>query len=122
MSSGKEHQFVAAAVVGACCWAQEADRQEKTIKPIAGALVAGVLTKLPDVLEPATHPNHRQFFHSVAFAGLLAAATHKVYRWQPETPGEEVTRFVMLVGAAAYFIHLVLDAATPKSLPILGKL
>lgn len=122
MSCAKEHQFVAAALVGTCCLAQEADREEKTIKPLAGALLAGTLTRLPDVLEPAVHPNHRQFFHSVVFAGLLAAATHKVYRWEPETPGEEVARFVMLVGAAAYFIHLVLDATTPKSLPLLGRL
>lgn len=122
MSSGKEHQLVAATVVGSCLLYQEAGQQEKTIKPLAGALLAGVLTKLPDALEPATYPNHRQFFHSLTFAGVLAVLTNGVYRWEPETQGEVILRDVLLVGAAAYFIHLLLDATTPKSLPFLVRL
>lgn len=122
MACAQTHQLVAAAVVGSYCYGQEADRDEQSIKPVAGALLAGYLTKVPDVLEPAVHPNHRQFFHSVAFAGLLGLATYKVYQWQPESPAGEVARFAMLVGAAAYLIHLAIDAGTPKSLPLLGKL
>ncbi len=124
MACAQTHRLVAATVVGSYCYAQEASRghQEPSIKPIAGALLAGHLTQLPDLLEPALHPNHRQFFHSWAFAGLLGLATYQVYRWEPETPLQEVARFSLLAGAAAYFIHLLLDAGTSKSLPLVGKI
>ncbi|GAB2893511.1 hypothetical protein GCM10027046_23110 [Uliginosibacterium flavum] len=90
------------------------------MKPFVGAVLSASLTKLPDVLEPAIHPNHRQFFHSVAFAGLLGLVAHKIYRWEPKNKDDETVRFVLLVGAAAYAIHLLLDASTPKCLPLFG--
>jgi len=74
------------------------------------------------MLEPASHPNHRQLFHSLAFAGVLGVAAHKLYTWEPDSPFDEATRFVLLVGVGAYLIHLLLDAGTPKSLPLIGKL
>lgn len=74
------------------------------------------------MLEPASHPNHRQFFHSLAFAGVLGMAAHKLYTWEPDNSFDEATRFVLLVGVGAYLIHLLLDAGTPKSLPLIGKL
>ncbi len=122
MSNGTVHQITAAAAVGIACLAAEGDQQHKTEKPLIGAILAAGLTKLPDMLEPATHPNHRQFFHSVAFAGMLGIVTHKVYCWQPDNPPDETVRFLLLVCASAYFIHLLLDAGTPKSLPLIGKL
>jgi hypothetical protein len=36
--------------------------------------VGMVVGLLPDLLEPALHPNHRQFFHSYAVTALLAHA------------------------------------------------
>lgn len=122
MACAQTHQLAAAAVVGSYCFSQEGGKKERSIKPVAGALLAGYLTKLPDVLEPAVHPNHRQFFHSLAFAGVLGVAAYKIHQWEPESPAGEVARFAMLVGAAAYFIHLAIDAGTSKSLPLLGKL
>lgn len=121
MACAQTHRLIAATAVGSFCFSQEADRQERSIKPFVGALLAGQLTQLPDLLEPAIHPNHRQFFHSLVFAGLLGTATYKMYQWEPETPIGEALRFVTLVGAAAYFIHLLVDAGSPKSLPLLGK-
>lgn len=81
-----------------------------------------MLTNLPDVLEPATHPNHRQFFHSLAFAGMLGMAGHKAYRWETDNQFDEAVRFVVLVGIGAYLVHVLLDAGTPKALPMIGKL
>jgi hypothetical protein len=31
-----------------------------------------MLETVPDLIEPAIHPHHRQFFHSWLFAGALA--------------------------------------------------
>ncbi len=122
MACAQTHRLIAVAAVGSYCYSREAGQQERSIKPFAGALLAGQLTQLPDLLEPAAHPNHRQFFHSLAFAGLLGMATYKLYQWEPESPMGEAARFVALVGAAAYFIHLLVDAGSPKSLPLVGKL
>lgn len=122
MSSGSTHQMMAAVMVGGACLCAEGNQEKKAGKSLIGAVLAAVMTKLPDVLEPAIHPNHRQFFHSIAFASMLGMATNKVYRWQPEDEIDKEVRFALLVGASAYFIHLFLDAGTPKSIPLIGKL
>jgi inner membrane protein len=120
MSNGPIHQWTATVVVGAVCIHAERDKQIKTARPIVGAVLAANLTKLPDILEPAIHPNHRQFFHSITFAGLLGVAGYKAYKWKPENPLEEAIRFALMVGIGAYGVHLLLDASTPKSLPLIG--
>ncbi len=116
------HQLTA----GAAIWAYLAHSEQKmdkaTIAPIAGGLVATTFTQLPDILEPATSPNHRQFFHSVLFAGLLIAVFLKLRNWKTEDEAEKLLKGVGEVAIAAYLIHLALDATTSKSLPILGKL
>lgn len=122
MANGSTHRFAAAVAVGSACLYVEANQPTKSAKPFVGAGLAAVLTNLPDMIEPASHPNHRQFFHSLAFAGLLMLATRKVYTWETDNPFDEAIRFVLLVGSGAYFVHLLLDATTAKSLPIIGKL
>ena len=122
MANGVTHRITAAVTVGAACVHAERNQQEKTLMPIAGAGLATVLTNLPDVIEPALHPNHRQFFHSFLFAGTVAWAGYQAYKWVPETPFEEALRFVLMVGAGAYLVHLALDARTAKSLPLVGRL
>jgi membrane-bound metal-dependent hydrolase YbcI (DUF457 family) len=122
MSNGATHQLAAAVTVGAMYLSAESDRQTPSAKPVAGAVLAALMTNLPDILEPASHPNHRQFFHSVAFAGLIGTAALKLHRWEPDDEFDKVVRFALLVGAGAYLIHLLLDACTSKSLPLVGRL
>jgi len=122
MANGSTHQLTAAIAVGSVYLCAEANQHQKSAKPLLGATLAAVLTNLPDVLEPASHPHHRQFFHSLAFAGLLGAAGYKAYKWETDNPFDEAMRFVLLVGVGAYLVHLLLDAGTPKSLPIIGAL
>lgn len=122
MANGATHRLTAALVVGAACALSETDDRQKLTKPLLGAGLGAVFTNLPDLLEPASHPNHRQFFHSLVFAGMLGAAAHKVYKWETDNPVDETIRFVLLAGAGAYLVHLILDATTPKSLPLLGAL
>ncbi|MCO5120018.1 MAG: metal-dependent hydrolase [Burkholderiaceae bacterium] len=86
--------------------------------PAMGA-AAACLPSLPDWLEPAVHPNHRSFFHSVTFATLVAYAMYRAYKWETQEPWERVARIVLLTGGAAYLAHLARDAFTPKSLPLI---
>ena len=113
---------------------------------VIGGLVGGWLGRvLPDVLEPATSPHHRQLAHSAVAGGALTLA--RVAEWQASCrasataaqrallhpPGSEdrsrtewdVLFWRLLAGAlvglvAGYASHLVLDAGTPKGLPLWG--
>jgi len=78
----------------------------------AGAAIASV----PDLLEPASHPNHRALFHSVCCGGALTYGAFGKHseRWRDED------RHAVRAGALAYLSHLLLDAGTPKSLPLIA--
>lgn len=119
--NGPTHQVVAgfATVV----FLAERERQVgiQTAKPLLGGTAAAFLTKLPDILEPATSPNHRQFFHSVAFAGLLVVGLHELGKWQPESAGGEFLKALGQVAIPAYLIHLFLDFLIAKPLPLVGR-
>lgn len=122
MANKTAHQLTAALVIGSVCLKAESSQEQMSAKPLFGAVLGATLTNLPDVLEPALHPNHRQFFHSVAFASLIGIAAYKTYRWAPDNQLDRAIRFVLLAGLGAYAVHLALDATTPKSLPLFGKL
>lgn len=109
-------------MVGTFLVHQETQNEERTVKPIAGAALASVFTQLPDLLEPAVHPNHRQFFHSIAFSCMVSFFAYQLYRWEPDDNFEKVVRFALLVGCGAYLFHLSMDAFTPRSLPLVGKI
>jgi hypothetical protein len=76
-----------------------------------GAVIGG----LADVLEPATTPNHRGFFHSVALGGAVLYATHGRHtrNWDPET------RAALSAAGYCYISHLVADALTPKGVRLI---
>ncbi len=91
--------------------------------------VTGAATgRFPDILEPALHPNHREFCHSFVFG--LAVGYVGVQVWKELTqeslflekvkeadPWVQLILLLLLVAIAAYLIHLALDAFTPKGLP-----
>jgi membrane-bound metal-dependent hydrolase YbcI (DUF457 family) len=86
-----------------------------------GLLTAGMLgvpTGLAlDLLEPAIHPHHRGPVHStVALAGLVALA-NKTWTDLATPP---VTRIWSLVVLAGIGSHHLLDATTPRGLPLTG--
>jgi len=90
--------------------------------PAFAGIVAALASGLPDLLEPATSPHHRQFCHSAAFAALVIAGMKKLYEWQPKTPGDALLRDVLLSIGFGYLAHLGADATTAMGLPLLGKL
>ncbi len=121
MPNALTHQFVAALTVGGCVAHWEATEGKKTVTPLGSAALAAICTNLPDKLEPAIHPHHRQFFHSLAFAGMLGLGMYKLYKWETKTGQEDLLKFCLLVVGGSYLIHLAMDACTSRSLPLLGK-
>lgn len=119
--NGPAHRLVAGAVIGGVMIHHENRANRQTGWPIAGGVLGAALTGIPDYLEPALHPNHRQFFHSLVCAASLAYGLKILYDWQPQSPEGSLARKVCMVAIGAYLIHLALDATTAKSLPLLGK-
>lgn len=73
------------------------------------------LASLPDLLEPATDPNHRKLFHSYAMAGLVGYGTFGKHM---EKIDEDLKKFLQPIGVA-YLSHLAAAAHTPRSLPLI---
>jgi inner membrane protein len=120
--NGKAHAAISGlTVTGLLYVLRETKPEARLPHPALGGIVAVLTASLPDVLEPATSPNHRQFCHSVVFAAGLMAALNEVYDWAPDTPLCKFIRDVLLSAGLAYLIHLGLDATTAKSIPWLGK-
>lgn len=122
MACAFAHRVVAGACIGIALAHQESQTSKQTTWPLVGGGLGATLGTLPDVIEPADHPNHRQFFHGWVFATMLAYSGYKLYKWKPEEPWQEIVRKVGLIAISAYLIHLMMDAGTPKSLPVIGKL
>ncbi len=106
-----------------------------------GGWIGGVT---PDLLEPASDPNHRAFFHSLTAGGGIAAvasadwlksirarADECAARASAAPEGSDLRRSEelkclalhcaagLLIGfLAGYASHLVLDAVTPRGLPV----
>jgi hypothetical protein len=117
------------------------------IAEVAGGLVGGALGGImPDIIEPATSPNHRKLAHSAVAAGSLTLA--KITQWQascrqraavhtslaqrlvPNSPERSNAEFQAMLWSflagltvgfvAGYASHLALDATTKRSLPLIG--
>lgn len=122
MACAAEHSIGAGITVGVSLWVEEQNRGVTTPAPYVGGGLAAVMGSLPDLIEPAHHPHHRQFFHSLTFAAGLGYGMYRLYQWQPERDWDRFWRFFGLVAGGAYLTHLVMDASTPRSIPLLGKL
>lgn len=117
MANGATRQLAGAVAGIAACATDNPDRETSVHHPLAAGAIGAALGKLPDLIEPAVHTHHRQFFHSVVVAGM-----RKLYQWAPDDGFEKLVRAFLLVGGAAYLSHLALDALTSRSLPLVGKI
>ena len=122
MANGKTH-IVAGCVAGLAVACIDKD-EEKSLahNPLVAIPVGGIFGKLPDILEPATNPHHRQFCHSIVVLAGIGYGLKKAYDWKPENNKEALCRGLILVAGAGYLSHLLFDATTPMSLPLIGKL
>lgn len=74
---------------------------ENGISCFAGAI-------LPDILEPAFHWTHRDFFHSWLSLGIMAIVAYISYISQS---------YLIFSGSCGYVLHLLMDATTEMGLP-----
>jgi hypothetical protein len=119
------------------------DRFWDVVGACLGATFGGVL---PDILEPALTPSHRQFAHGIipaAAAAHFGKCAHRdgcasLYIWaqQAFSPSAEVAappdstpRWLRFVIAGffrgvpvGYLSHLIADFGTPCCLPLVGRL
>lgn len=119
MASGPTH--TATGVLTGLGMALNGQNQGEAADPLLTVGTTTLFAKLPDWIEPASTPNHRQFFHSFAVLGMAGYGVKKVYDWNPSDQGGRVLRYLALCAAAGYISHLVLDGFTPQSLPLVGK-
>ena len=77
-----------------------------------------MISLLPDILEPACNPRHRQFFHSMSMAVLLIYLMYKIN----DSEISESNKIILLSLCSSYMSHLVLDSTTPAGLPLVGKI
>lgn len=80
-----------------------------------GSTMAAIL---PDILEPAFNPRHRQFFHSVSMSILIIYVMYKIN----ESEMSESNKIALISFCSSYMSHLVLDSTTPAGLPLVGKI
>ena len=122
MPSGSTHQIAGALAGLGICLVDDSGEKQEPLPPLAAATVGALVGKLPDQLEPALHPNHRQFFHCVLVFGLLGYGIDQAYCWEPQSTTDVWVRRALLVAGASYLSHLALDALTKRSLPLVGNL
>ncbi len=127
----------------------EADPAALPPAELAGRLVGGALgSRLPDVIDPPTHPGHRGVGHAVVPAVIAALLILRYAPGLQDTLRSEVNavraraeqlpedaRWPYQLSAAAlefvlglstglpvgYVSHLALDATTPAGLPLLKR-
>jgi len=83
------------------------------IAPIAGA--AGGVT--PDLLEPATDPNHRAFCHSLTSGSAIGLGLSKI-PLNTDSRNINLLNVCLRSSGVGYVTHLVQDAGTPMGLPV----
>lgn len=120
MANGTTH-LALGAVTGLLISMLANKNHETNCTPAVGVGIGAFFGKLPDILEPALHPHHRQLCHSWLVAGSIGYGLVKIYEWQPEDHYGHFLRSLALIAGGAYISHLLLDATTPRSLPLFGK-
>ena len=82
------------------------------------ALAGSIGGTIPDDLEPPDNPNHRGPCHSVS-AGIAL-----LRQWQRLSESGNIpphVKDILESTYAGYMSHLLLDATTPKGLPLFGR-
>lgn len=121
MANATTHRVVAGLTMLGLAANHEQATGKSTAMPVVAGCLASLLGTLPDLIEPATNPNHRQFFHSIVFATAVGYGIYKAYKWQPESQLEQIIRGLILITGGAYLAHLAMDFTTAKGLPLVGK-
>ncbi|MDT3696630.1 MAG: metal-dependent hydrolase [Ignavibacterium sp.] len=135
MPNGNVHK-TAGAILGPLAYLAIHNNSQQKEKVDLGELLLssgiGLSTaRIPDILEPAIHPNHRTFFHSFVFGVILCFII--VYAWN-DLKAKRCERKVMgiqnwsryefldiiiMIGVGSILLHLIMDGYTPRGIPII---
>jgi membrane-bound metal-dependent hydrolase YbcI (DUF457 family) len=118
MAGAKTHALIAS-VAGVAAYAVYCRRNAQEVRfldAVVSGLVAVVGGLVPDLIEPANNPNHRSLFHSLAAGTALIHGTNQV---QTNDRIPDATKLIMVLLVVGFFSHLLVDAFTPKGLPVL---
>lgn len=118
MGNRSEHAIFGALAALTTYGLYKLKKEEKpTIQGALGSLLVGAFAGvLPDLLEPASHPTHRSFFHSFTLLMMLMQGNLKTWEAQNLT---EDQKLVISLLSAGYGSHLLSDSSTPRSIPFL---
>jgi len=119
MPNAAAHKTTAGMVMASASLLLTIDERHQVEQALASGGLAYLLGTLPDILEPATNPNHRRFFHSITFACGVGYGMYHLYEWQPEEEWKKWARFGLMVAGGATLVHLAMDSRTPKGLPMI---
>jgi hypothetical protein len=150
MPNGNVHSGVGSSSGGSFAFLRSKGEEplHRTIEALGGAFGGRIAAILPDKFDPATSPNHRGVAHSIFVGAFIGCtATRNLDQWQRHLrfladcqallKRQAVDNieylwhvfleffFRFLAGAiagvvAGYESHLLLDAFTPRSLPLLA--
>jgi len=150
MANRRAHSIVGAAFGGTTAFvlARDQDPGHRLMESLGGALGGAWGGRLPDLIEPALHPGHRSVAHALAPAGIAGAAVvprlragqqHvreragrcrarrdtatnalKQFLWWLAEVACRIAAGAMAGVAAGYASYLLLDAGTPRGLPLLA--
>lgn len=117
-TNSKDHAILGALIGGGIYAFHKLTKREsidlgEALLSVIGGAIAGVA---PDILEPATTPNHRSLFHSGAMLALLTPGNNRVLR---STQLNESQRAVLFSLSSAYASHLIMDGTTTRRIPLL---
>ena len=119
--AGKREHAAWGAIAGFSAYAviKTLRKEEWTLGGALASAAAGAgVACLPDVLEPAHHPNHRGFFHSVATLAGIGCINKAVWESPTVSPDVKIAVTVVSVGYAS---HPVKDSTTTKGIPFIGR-
>ena len=118
MPNTKTHFLVGAAIGAvAYCIIKKSQDQPIELPGLFGmGLVGGVAGLLPDIIEPATSPNHRELAHSFAALIAVGAGINNLNERQDMDSAQKGLWNILALG---YISHLFLEAGTPAGLPII---
>jgi inner membrane protein len=117
MADAKTHALIAG-VAGVAAYAVYCHRNALEVRfldAVVSGWVAVVGGLAPDLIEPANNPNHRSLFHSLAAGAALIQGTNQVQANDRIPDNAKLIMFLLVVG---YVSHLLVDAITPKGLPV----
>ena len=135
MPNGNVHK-TSGAVIGSITYlAIKNDSQQKEQVDLGELILSagvGVSTsRIPDILEPPINPNHRAFYHSLAFGFLIGFVDTQAWKdfqlkrnerrikgiqqWSPR----EYVDVTIILTCGSILLHLVMDGFTKKGLNII---